>query len=197
MDAQPPRPKLFERQAKRPTNASAAGGGAGSAGDPGAIRTHRLGLHVGSADGQTTNCSLFGRSSPPTSEAGFPSATAEISTGIGGDPGAIRTRDPQLRRLVLYPAELPGQAGNARGGRAPSPLVGERIRVDCEGGFVPSSCLCEATRFEAWWAAALRLASARAARVLRVPLGGSSASRCAGDPAVGRSRTARLESPGS
>ena len=25
-----------------------------------------------------------------------------------GDPGAIRTRDPQLRRLVLYPAELPG-----------------------------------------------------------------------------------------
>jgi len=27
---------------------------------------------------------------------------------INGDPGAIRTRDPQLRRLVLYPAELPG-----------------------------------------------------------------------------------------
>ena len=22
------------------------------------------------------------------------------------DPGAIRTRDPQLRRLLLYPAEL-------------------------------------------------------------------------------------------
>src|SRR6056297_1243792 len=29
-------------------------------------------------------------------------------TGEDGDPGAIRTRDPQLRRLVLYPAELPG-----------------------------------------------------------------------------------------
>ena len=28
-----------------------------------------------------------------------------------GDPGAIRTRDPQLRRLVLYPAELPGHGG--------------------------------------------------------------------------------------
>ncbi len=27
---------------------------------------------------------------------------------MNGDPGAIRTRDPQLRRLVLYPAELPG-----------------------------------------------------------------------------------------
>ena len=27
---------------------------------------------------------------------------------LNGDPGAIRTRDPQLRRLVLYPAELPG-----------------------------------------------------------------------------------------
>jgi hypothetical protein len=28
-----------------------------------------------------------------------------------GDPGAIRTHDPQLRRLVLYPAELPGHSG--------------------------------------------------------------------------------------
>ncbi len=25
-----------------------------------------------------------------------------------GDPGAIRTRDPQIRNLVLYPAELRG-----------------------------------------------------------------------------------------
>ena len=25
---------------------------------------------------------------------------------LGGDPGAIRTRDPQIRNLVLYPAEL-------------------------------------------------------------------------------------------
>ena len=35
-----------------------------------------------------------------------------------GDPGAIRTRDPQLRRLVLYPAELPGhdQRGGLRHG---------------------------------------------------------------------------------
>ena len=27
---------------------------------------------------------------------------------LNGDPGAIRTRDFQLRRLALYPAELPG-----------------------------------------------------------------------------------------
>jgi hypothetical protein len=26
-----------------------------------------------------------------------------------GDPGGIRTHDPQLRRLLLYPTELPGQ----------------------------------------------------------------------------------------
>jgi hypothetical protein len=25
-----------------------------------------------------------------------------------GDPGAIRTRDPQIRNLMLYPAELRG-----------------------------------------------------------------------------------------
>jgi hypothetical protein len=28
--------------------------------------------------------------------------------GRFGDPGAIRTRDPQIRNLVLYPAELRG-----------------------------------------------------------------------------------------
>ncbi len=27
------------------------------------------------------------------------------------DPDWIRTNDPQLRRLMLYPAELPGQSG--------------------------------------------------------------------------------------
>ena len=27
-----------------------------------------------------------------------------------GEPGGIRTRDPQLRRLLLYPAELPVHA---------------------------------------------------------------------------------------
>ena len=29
---------------------------------------------------------------------------------LGGEPGGIRTRDPQLRRLLLYPAELPVRA---------------------------------------------------------------------------------------
>ncbi len=28
------------------------------------------------------------------------------SLNFTGDPGAIRTRDPQLRRLLLYPTEL-------------------------------------------------------------------------------------------
>ena len=35
-------------------------------------------------------------------------ASTEDLEEKNGDPGAIRTRDPQLRRLVLYPAELPG-----------------------------------------------------------------------------------------
>ena len=33
---------------------------------------------------------------------------------MGGEPGGIRTRDPQLRRLLLYPAELPVRKGCAR-----------------------------------------------------------------------------------
>ena len=40
----------------------------------------------------------------------FPLDLDSLST-TDGDPGAIRTRDPQLRRLVLYPAELPGHVG--------------------------------------------------------------------------------------
>ena len=36
-----------------------------------------------------------------------------------GDPGAIRTRDPQLRRLVLYPAELPGHWWDVLGSNRP------------------------------------------------------------------------------
>ena len=31
-----------------------------------------------------------------------------VVDGNGGDPGAIRTRDPQIRNLMLYPAELRG-----------------------------------------------------------------------------------------
>ena len=33
----------------------------------------------------------------------LPRASARERGSLGGDPGAIRTRDPQLRRLVLYP----------------------------------------------------------------------------------------------
>ena len=32
----------------------------------------------------------------------------------GGAPGKIRTPDPQIRSLVLYPAELPAQKPNIR-----------------------------------------------------------------------------------
>lgn len=31
-----------------------------------------------------------------------------IRAKLGGVPGRIRTFDPQLRRLMLYPTELPG-----------------------------------------------------------------------------------------
>ena len=30
-----------------------------------------------------------------------------VVVGLFSDPAGIRTRDPQLRRLLLYPAELP------------------------------------------------------------------------------------------
>lgn len=33
---------------------------------------------------------------------------ASSAVAAGGDPGAIRTRDPQIRNLMLYPAELRG-----------------------------------------------------------------------------------------
>ena len=32
---------------------------------------------------------------------------SQITAILRGEPGGIRTRDPQLRRLLLYPAELP------------------------------------------------------------------------------------------
>jgi hypothetical protein len=35
---------------------------------------------------------------------------------LDGDPGATRTPDPQLRRLLLYPAELLGQKNGAGDG---------------------------------------------------------------------------------
>ena len=35
--------------------------------------------------------------------------------GEGGDSGAIRTHDPQLRRLLLYPAELRNPVGFSAG----------------------------------------------------------------------------------
>jgi hypothetical protein len=34
---------------------------------------------------------------------------SEILLAFSCDPGGIRTHDPQLRRLLLYPTELPGQ----------------------------------------------------------------------------------------
>ena len=34
--------------------------------------------------------------------------------GMRGDPGRIRTFDPEIRNLVLYPAELRDQPANIR-----------------------------------------------------------------------------------
>lgn len=36
------------------------------------------------------------------------STASMLWPAMAGDPGAIRTRDPQIRNLVLYPAELRG-----------------------------------------------------------------------------------------
>ena len=54
------------------------------------------------------------RQLPPNfgSEAGPLGFDAWIRAQENGDPGAIRTHDPQLRRLVLYPAELPGHSAS-------------------------------------------------------------------------------------
>ena len=52
--------------------------------------------------------------------------TAEII----GAPGRIRTSDPQIRSLVLYPAEL---RAHPRSARAKSP-----VRQGCRGGEAPS-----------------------------------------------------------
>jgi hypothetical protein len=68
-------------------------------------RTHRLGLHVGCADGQTTK--LFADRSqfrPQLLLRSWASLRAfSVTLGMrSGDPGAIRTRDPQLRRLENF-----------------------------------------------------------------------------------------------
>ena len=34
---------------------------------------------------------------------------AGVALEASGDPGVIRTRDPQIRNLMLYPTELRGQ----------------------------------------------------------------------------------------
>lgn len=84
-------------------------------GDLGAIRTRvrvagrGVEQRWGACCPAPTRRSLIGRGSPPASSPKLDSHIGGSATGGGsGDPGAIRTRDPQLRRLVLYPAELPG-----------------------------------------------------------------------------------------
>ncbi len=44
---------------------------------------------------------------------------------VDGDPGAIRTRDPQIRNLMLYPAELRGPRTRRRPGALTSAPCGE------------------------------------------------------------------------
>ena len=65
----------------------------------------------GEADSATPNVIKRHYASPATDAAEQPKgAISQLVDAAkeSGDPGAIRTRDPQLRRLVLYPAELPG-----------------------------------------------------------------------------------------
>ena len=52
-----------------------------------------------------------------------------------GDPGAIRTRDPQLRRLVLYPAELPGHWWDVLGSNRPT-MIERRSRCTPMGPYL-------------------------------------------------------------
>jgi hypothetical protein len=40
-------------------------------------------------------------------KAGIKKALQAFACKAPGDPGGIRTHDPQLRRLLLYPTELP------------------------------------------------------------------------------------------
>ena len=45
------------------------------------------------------------------------------------DPVGIRTQDPQLRRLLLYPAELPDQHVSAVGNRCGSFATAKLIKI--------------------------------------------------------------------
>ena len=49
----------------------------------------------------------------------------------GGAPGRIRTHDPQIRSLVLYPAELPVRSGR--------PKLVTREPIGKGGNFLPNS----------------------------------------------------------
>ena len=40
-----------------------------------------------------------------------PTALQEVRSGGNGAPGGIRTHDPEIRNLVLYPAELRARVG--------------------------------------------------------------------------------------
>ena len=54
--------------------------------------------------------------------------------GSNGAPGKIRTPDPQIRSLVLYPAELPAHfpAASAVGQTGEVTLPGDRSGLRCE-----------------------------------------------------------------
>jgi hypothetical protein len=46
-----------------------------------------------------------------------------------GAPGRIRTHDPQIRSLVLYPAELPVRAKGGGQNLGRSPPIGKRLAM--------------------------------------------------------------------
>lgn len=90
-------------------------------------RLGRDGLRgLGEADSATPNVIKHHYASPAVAAAEQPEGAISQPVDAAkksGDPGAIRTRDPQLRRLVLYPAELPGHSGgNLAGARTGGPI---------------------------------------------------------------------------
>ena len=55
-----------------------------------------------------------------------------IVSNLDGAPGRIRTSDPQIRSLVLYPAELRALVTTREGSPQKSPAVGDSYRL-CSG----------------------------------------------------------------
>ena len=63
---------------------------------------------IANATGRTSAARMSASARPPP----VARSLAQLYMEQIGDPGAIRTRDPQIRNLMLYPAELRGPVGS-------------------------------------------------------------------------------------